>query len=85
MLCVANREGERIDCMKAGIERPLYANRDETGQKVTSYTGVGRPFAIDAKGNNILVFIGYWIIDLLRLFVQKKIYFFSISSYHQFI
>ena len=36
--------------MKAGIERPLYANRDETGQKVTTYTGVGRPYAIDGKG-----------------------------------
>ena len=50
MLCVANREGKRIDCMKAGIERPLYANRDETGQKVTSYKGVGRPYAIEGKG-----------------------------------
>ena len=36
--------------MKAGIERPLYANRDETGQKVTTYKGVGRPYAIDGKG-----------------------------------
>ena len=50
VLCVANREGKRIDCMKAGIERPLYANRDETGQKVTSYKGVGRPYAIEGKG-----------------------------------
>ena len=50
VLCVANREGLKIDCMKAGIERPLYANRDETGQKVTTYTGVGRPYAIDGKG-----------------------------------
>jgi len=58
VLCVANREGERIDCMKAGIERPLYANRDETGQKVTSYTGVGRPFAIDAKGTALLTMSG---------------------------
>merc|ERR1712080_153183 len=52
VLCVANREGKRIDCMKAGIERPLYANRDETGQKVTSYKGVGRPYAIEG-GNGI--------------------------------
>ena len=58
VLCVANREGERVDCMKAGIERPLYANRDETGQKVTSYKGVGRPYAIDAKGNKWLLIIG---------------------------
>ena len=50
VLCVADREGERVDCMKAGIERPLYANRDETGQKITSYKRVGRPYAIDAKG-----------------------------------
>ena len=51
VLCVADREGERVDCMKAGIERPLYANRDETGQKITSYKRVGRPYAIDSKGN----------------------------------
>ena len=50
VLCVADREGERVDCMKAGIERPLYANRDETGQKITSYKRIGRPYAIDAKG-----------------------------------
>ena len=50
VLCVADREGERVDCMKAGIERPLYANRDETGQKITSYKRVGRPYAIDSKG-----------------------------------
>jgi len=54
VLCVANREGKAIDCMKAGIERPLYANRDETGQKVTSYKGVGRPYAIDGKGTALL-------------------------------
>ena len=56
VLCVANREGQKIDCMKAGIERPLYANRDETGQKVTSYKGVGRPYAIDGKGIRFFVF-----------------------------
>jgi len=58
VLCVANREGQKIDCMKAGIERPLYANRDETGQKVTTYTGVGRPYAIDGKGTALLTMSG---------------------------
>ena len=58
VLCVANREGQSVDCMKAGIERPLYANRDETGQKVTSYKGVGRVYGIAGKGkiccNNVV-------------------------------
>lgn len=58
VLCVANREGQKIDCMKAGIERPLYANRDETGQKVTTYKGVGRPYAIDGKGTALLTMSG---------------------------
>merc|ERR1711981_724180 len=58
VLCVANLEGQRVDCMKAGIERPLYANRDETGQKVTSYKGVGRPYAIDGKGTALLTVSG---------------------------
>ena len=44
--------------MKAGIERPLYANRDETGQKVTTYKGVGRPYAIDGKGINLFAYYG---------------------------
>ena len=61
-MCVANREGQKIDCMKAGIERPLYANRDETGQKVTTYKGVGRPYAIDGKGINFFAYYGkfFW-------------------------
>jgi len=58
VLCVADREGERVDCMKAGIERPLYANRDETGQKITSYKRVGRPYAIDSKGTALLTMSG---------------------------
>ena len=59
MLCVANREGQRVDCMRAGIERPLYANRDETGQKVTTYKGVGRVYAIDGKGKDEI--LGFFI------------------------
>lgn len=58
VLCVANREGQRIDCMRAGIERPLYANKDETGQKVTTYNGVGRVYAIEGKGTALLSMSG---------------------------
>ena len=72
VLCVANREGQKIDCMKAGIDRPLYANRDETGQKVTTYKGVGRPYAIDGKGetnisnpNQTFLSANYSKIDLI--------------------
>ena len=67
VLCVADREGERVDCMKAGIERPLYANRDETGQKITSYKRVGRPYAIDAKGKvqkTILYYLRYILLNV---------------------
>lgn len=58
VLCVANREGQRVDCLKAGLGRPLYANRDETGQKITSYNGVGRVYAIAAKGTALLTMSG---------------------------
>lgn len=58
VLCVANREGQRVDCLRAGIDRPLYANRDETGQKVTTYNGVGRVYAIEGKGTALLTMSG---------------------------
>jgi peptidylamidoglycolate lyase len=67
VLCVANREGQRVDCMRAGIERPLYANRDETGQKVTTYKGVGRVYAIDAKGTALLTMSGSPIVRGLTI------------------
>ena len=51
VLCLSDRENQRIDCIKAGLELPLVADRDETGMEVVSYTGVGRTFAIAAKGN----------------------------------
>lgn len=58
VLCVANREGQNVDCMKAGLQRPLYANRDETGQKVNTYNGVGRVYAIAGKGTALLTMSG---------------------------
>jgi len=58
VLCIADREGQRIDCVRAGLTIPKIANRDETGDEVISYTGVGRPFAIDNKGTSILAVSG---------------------------
>ena len=42
VLCIADRENERVDCIKAGIQVPRYANKDETGMKVVSYPGIGK-------------------------------------------
>jgi len=54
VLCVADREGRRLDCLHAGLGQPLRADQDETGQAVISYSGVGRPYAIAAKGTAVL-------------------------------
>ena len=53
VLCVSDRENAKIDCMKAGLRWPVEgpADRDETGVAVITYTGVGRTYAIAAKGN----------------------------------
>ena len=58
VLCIADREGGRVDCVKAGLERPLYANRDETGEKIISYPGIGRVYAIAGKGTALLTISG---------------------------
>ena len=54
VLCVADREGGRLDCLRAGLTQPAMADRDETGLAVISYAGVGRPYAIAAKGTAVL-------------------------------
>lgn len=56
-LCVADREGGRVECIKAGISKPLHVNRaDDTGKSVAVYTdNIGRPYAIAAKGTALLV------------------------------
>ncbi len=50
VLCVADREGWKVDCINAGLQKPRHANRDDTGKLVHSYTDVGRPYAIGSKG-----------------------------------
>jgi len=56
VLCVSDRENAKIDCMKAGLRWPVEgpADRDETGVAVITYTGVGRTYAIAAKGTALL-------------------------------
>ena len=52
VLCLSDREGNRIDCIRAGLDSKKPADQDETGQTVVSYTGVGRTYAIAAKGKH---------------------------------
>ncbi len=51
VLCLSDREGQRIDCIRAGLR----VNEDNTGEDVITYTGVGRTFAIAAKGNILVM------------------------------
>ena len=32
VLCIADREGQKIDCLKAGLSAPKHADKDETGK-----------------------------------------------------
>ena len=50
VLCLSDREGKKIDCVRAGLNRPQFANVDETGNEVVTYTGVGKTYAIDSIG-----------------------------------
>jgi len=60
VLCVADREGGRVECVQAGLQKPLHANRDDTGRRVVNYNSrqIGRPYAIAAKGTALLVLRG---------------------------
>jgi len=60
VLCVADREGGRVECIQAGLQRPLHANRDDTGRRVVNYNQriIGRPYAIASKGTALLVLKG---------------------------
>ena len=53
VLCVADREGGRVECIQAGLQRTLHANRDDTRRRVVNYNQriIGRPYAIASKGN----------------------------------
>lgn len=53
-LCLSDREGQKIDCIRAGLNLPKVADLDETGKEVVTYTGVGRSFAVAVKGSTIL-------------------------------
>lgn len=58
VLCVADREGRKVDCLRAGLQRPMYANKDETGEQIVSYEGLGRVYAIASKGTALLAVMG---------------------------
>ena len=79
VLCLSDREGERIDCVKAGLTLPPSsiqpADKDETGEQVVAYTGVGRSYGIAAKGEWVIIDI-----VCVGFYVRPKIYlgFFSV-------
>jgi peptidylamidoglycolate lyase len=54
VLCVSDRDGGKIDCVRAGLQMPKQGDRDETGMEVISYTGIGRSYAIAPKGTALL-------------------------------
>jgi len=58
VICVSDRENAKIDCMRAGLRWPVggapLKDKDETGVAVITYTGIGRTFAIAAKGTALL-------------------------------
>jgi len=60
VLCVADREGGRIECIHAGLQLQRHANRDDTGKRVVVYDQsiIGRPYAIASKGTALLVLRG---------------------------
>jgi len=60
VLCVADREGGRVECIQAGLQKPLHANRDDTGKQVVNYNQriLGKPYAIASKGTALLVLRG---------------------------
>jgi hypothetical protein len=57
VLCVANREGQEVSCMRAGLFS--YPAKDVTGTQVTNYKNMGRVYAIAEKG--IVVFHSFQI------------------------
>ncbi len=62
VLCVSDRENQRIDCLRAGLSRvgaaPIAPEAGEddgvTGAPVVAYAGVGRSFGVAAKGTALL-------------------------------
>ena len=48
VLCVADREGQKIDCLRAGLTED-----GEDNEEVVAYTGLGKPYAIAARGSAI--------------------------------
>ena len=75
VLCVADREGGRVECINAGLQRPLHANRDDTGKRVVVYDQsiIGRPYAIASKGEHYLP--GKIVKYLKKPYFFKKTYF----------
>ena len=49
-----------MECVQAGLQKPLHANRDDTGRRVVNYNSrmIGKPYAIAAKGTALLVLRG---------------------------
>jgi len=59
VLCVANREGQEVSCMRAGLDSaPHFGGKDVTGTQVTNYKNMGRVFAIAEKGTALLSISG---------------------------
>ena len=79
VLCVANREGQEVSCMRAGLDSsPHFGGRDVTGSQVTNYKNLGRVYAIAEKGTFTCI-LTYLQSD--QVFVAKKAPKFLLNSF----
>ena len=53
VLCVADREGKKIDCVGAGLRFPQFL-----GQVSSSIPGIGRVFGLAGRGSALLAVTG---------------------------
>ena len=53
MICIADREGKKIECLRAGLVSPKFS-----GQTVKVVTDVGRVYAIAKDGDQLVAVSG---------------------------
>jgi len=53
MLCIADREGQQVECLSAGIRSPKFL-----GQSLSSISNLGRVYAIAGRGDTLIAVNG---------------------------
>ena len=69
MLCIADREGKKVECLGAGLKSPKFL-----GKSLNSISNLGRVYAIAGRGETLIAVNGQGFLKNPQVRFQKDLH-----------